>query len=39
MLGQMGRETPLAAVTKEMIQVYQDAEQAQPYMVDGEASK
>ena len=37
MLGQMGREKPLTAITKEMIQEYQDAEQARPYMIDGEA--
>ena len=39
MLGQMGREKPLTAITKEMIQEYQDAEQARPYMIDGEARK
>jgi hypothetical protein len=39
MLGQMGREKPLTAITKEMIQEYQDLEQARPYMVDGEARK
>ncbi len=39
MLGQMGREKPLTAITKEMIQEYQEAEKARPYMVDGEARK
>ena len=37
MLGQLGREKPLEAITKEMIQQYQEDEQAKPYMVDGEA--
>ena len=37
MLGQMGREKPLTAITKEMIQEYQEAEQERPYMIDGEA--
>lgn len=39
MLGQMGREKPLTAITKEMIQKYQEEEQARPFMVDGEARK
>ena len=34
MLGQMGREKPLTAITKEMIQEYQE-EQNKPVMVDG----
>ena len=38
MLGQMGREKPLGAITKEMIKEYQETEQ-QPYMIDGEARK
>jgi hypothetical protein len=38
MLGQMGREKPLAAITKEMIKEYQEQEQ-QPFMIDGEARK
>jgi hypothetical protein len=37
MMGQMGREKPQTAITKEMIQEHQDSEQARPYMVDGEA--
>lgn len=37
MLGQLGREKPLEAITKEMIQQYQEDEQAKPYMVNGEA--
>jgi hypothetical protein len=37
MLGQLGREKPLESITKEMIQQYQEDEQAKPYMVDGEA--
>jgi hypothetical protein len=36
MLGQLGREKPLESITKEMIQQYQEDEQAKPYMVDGE---
>ena len=39
MLGQMGREKPLTAITKEMIQQYQEEEQARPFMIDGEARK
>jgi len=39
MLGQMGREKPLTAITKEMIKEYQEEEQAKPFMVDGEARK
>ena len=39
MLGQMGREKPLSAITKEMIKEYQDEEQAKPFMIDGEARK
>jgi hypothetical protein len=38
MLGQMGREKPLEAITKEMIKEYQEEEQ-KPFMVDGEARK
>ena len=38
MLGQMGREKPLTAITKEMIKEYQEQEQ-QPFMIDGEARK
>lgn len=38
MLGQMGREKPLTAITKEMIKDYQEEEQ-KPFMVDGEARK
>jgi hypothetical protein len=38
MLGQMGREKPLSAITKEMIKEYQEQEQ-QPFMIDGEARK
>ncbi len=38
MLGQMGKEKPLTAITKEMIQEYQE-EQNKPVMVDGEARK
>jgi hypothetical protein len=38
MLGQMGREKPLTAITKEMIEEYQE-EQNKPLMVDGEARK
>lgn len=36
MLGQLGREKPLEAITKEMIKEYQEEEQ-KPFMVDGEA--
>jgi hypothetical protein len=36
MLGQMNRERPLPAITKEMIQEFQEKEKA-PIMVDGEA--
>ena len=39
MLGQMGREKPLTAITKEMIQEYQEEEKAKPFMIDGEARK
>jgi hypothetical protein len=39
MLGQMGREKPLTAITKEMIKEYQEEEQAKPFMIDGEARK
>ena len=39
MLGQMGREKPLTAITKEMIKEYQEEEQAKPFLVDGEARK
>ena len=39
MLGQMGREKPLTAITKEMIKEYQDEERAKPFMIDGEARK
>ncbi len=39
MLGQMGREKPLTAITKEMIKEYQDEKQAKPFMIDGEARK
>jgi len=39
MLGQMGKEKPLTAITKEMIKEYQEEEQAKPFMVDGEARK
>ena len=38
MLGQLGREKPLEAITKEMIQEYQEEDQ-RPFMVDGEARK
>ena len=38
MLGQLNREKPLEAITKEMIQKYQE-EQQEPIMVDGEARK
>lgn len=38
MLGQMGQEKPLEAITKEMIKEYQEEEQ-KPFMVDGEARK
>jgi hypothetical protein len=38
MLGQMGREKPLSAITKEMIKEYQEQEQ-QPFIIDGEARK
>ena len=38
MLGQLNREKPLDAITKEMIQEYQ-AEELKPVMVDGEARK
>ena len=38
MLGQLGREKPLEAITKEMIQEYQD-EEMKPVMVDGETRK
>ena len=38
MLGQIGREKPLEAITKEMIKEYQEQEQ-QPFMIDGEARK
>jgi len=36
MLGQLGREKPLEAITKEMIKEYQEEDQ-RPFMVDGEA--
>lgn len=36
MLGQLGREKPLEAITKEMIKEYQEEEQ-KPFMIDGEA--
>ena len=39
MLGQIGREKPLTAITKEMIKEYQDEERAKPFMIDGEARK
>lgn len=39
MLGQLGREKPLSAITKEMIKEYQEEEQAKPFMVEGEARK
>ena len=38
MLGQLNREKPLSAITREMIQEYQE-EQNKPFMVDGEARK
>lgn len=38
MLGTLGREKPLAAITKEMIKEYQEAEE-KPYIIDGEARK
>ena len=38
MLGQLNREKPLDAITKEMIQEYQ-AEEGKPVIVDGEARK
>jgi hypothetical protein len=38
MLGQLNREKPLDAITREMIQEYQEEQQA-PIMVDGEARK
>ena len=38
MLGQLNREKPLDAITKEMIQKYQEDQQT-PIMVDGEARK
>lgn len=38
MLGQLGREKPLEAITKEMIQEYQD-EEMRPVIVDGEARR
>jgi hypothetical protein len=38
MLGQLGREKPLEAITKEMIQEYQEEDQ-RPFIVDGEARK
>ncbi len=38
MLGQMGRDKTLTAITREMLQEYQD-EQNQPIMVDGEAQE
>ena len=38
MLGQLNREKPLSAITREMIQEYQE-EQKKPFMVDGEARK
>ena len=38
MLGQLNREKPLDAITKEMIQKYQEEQQA-PIMVDGEAKR
>ena len=38
MLGQLNREKPLSAITREMIQEYQE-EQNKPIMVDGEARK
>jgi hypothetical protein len=38
MMGQMGREKPLPAITKEMIEEYQE-EHNKPIMVDGEARK
>ena len=38
MLGQLGREKPLEAITKEMIKEYQEEDQ-KPYIIDGEARK
>jgi len=38
MLGQLNREKPLSAITREMIQEYQE-EQNKPFMIDGEARK
>lgn len=38
MLGTLGREKPLGAITKEMIKEYQEEEQ-KPYIIDGEARK
>lgn len=38
MLGQLNREKPLSAITREMIQEYQQ-EQNKPIMIDGEARK
>jgi len=38
MLGQLNREKPLSAITREMIQEYQE-EQNRPFMIDGEARK
>ena len=39
MLDQMGRQKPLTATTKEMIQRYQEQEQAKPFVVDGAVRK
>jgi hypothetical protein len=38
MFGQLNREKPLSAITREMMQEYQE-EQNKPFMVDGEARK
>lgn len=38
MLGTLGREKPLEAITKEMIKEYQEEEQ-KPYIIDGEVRK
>ena len=39
MLGQLNREKPLSAITKEMIKEYQEGEKAKPVIINGEIRK